>query len=248
MHLVLTAAADPEAAPLLAGLQEAGLDVTGVTAEALAEGQDWTHEVTSDGAWFTVRLPDGRELDSRKIMGTVNRVQYALPARIAAAPEVERSYAEQEFSAFLLSVLACLPGPVLNPPTPQGLSGAIKHPSELVWRAAQSGLPVLPYVFDARSGAAPAIDWASLAPPGAPVSTIYAVGPETVGEAPPALRAGVLALAQDLGLPFLGADFLALPGRRAAFVGASPVPPLAPGGAALIAAIARALDGSEAAA
>jgi len=144
-------------------------------------------------------------------------------------------------------VLACLPRPVLNPPTPQGLCGAIRHPSELVWRAAQAGLPTLPYVFESRAADDPAGGWGPVVPPGAPVATVHVVDGSVVGSLPPGLCEGAAALATDLGAPLLGIDFLWCEGEgRAVFAGASPVPPLSPGGAPLVAAVARALGAGAA--
>jgi len=241
MQLILASEADSCAAWLAAELGRVGLDPLFVTAEALAAGTDWCHEVSDAGAWFTVRLADGRRLDSRRLSGTVNRVQALWPSHIGGADETERAYAEQEHAALFLSVLACVPGPVLNPPTPQGLCGAIRHPSELVWRAAQAGLPTLPYVFEGRAADEPTAGWGPIVPPGAPITTVHVVDGTVVGALPPGLREGAAALAADLDVPLLGVDLLWIEPGRPAFAGASPVPPLSPGGGPLVAAIGRAL-------
>lgn len=246
MHLILTADGDPDTVWLTRGLTQAGLDTVAVTAGELAAARDVRHVVSAEGAWFSMQLPDGRRLDSRSIEGTVNRLQYVLPAQIASADGEERSYAEQEFSAFMLSILACLPEPVLNAPSPQGLCGAVKHPSELVWLAGQAGLPTMPYVFEARASNDPTMGWEPVVPRDTPAVTVYVVGDAVVGTLPPGLRHGCKVLAGVLGQPLLGIDFLPMPAGRMVFVGASPCPPLAPGGEPLVDALALALRGDGA--
>ena len=174
--------------------------------------------------------------------GTINRTHMMIPPQIGVGSEADRSYAEQEFAAFALSVLQSLQTPLLNPPSPQGLCGAHKHPSELVWHAAQAGLPTLPYVYDTQAEGHSSAGWTPLVPYGTPVETSFVVGEEVIGPVTAGHRQGCSELARTLGLPLIGVDFLPLSDGGSAFVDASPCPDLTKGGPEMIQALARTLQ------
>jgi len=86
-------------------------------------------------------LADGREIASEKVFGALNRLQFVpLPHWHSASPQ-DQSYVDQEMMAFYTSWLFSLPGQVLNPATPAGLSGALRRPFEWIGLASQAGLP-----------------------------------------------------------------------------------------------------------
>ncbi len=259
MYLILCPEMDPCGRWLAEGLRAAGLDpVELVSEQTFSAGRDWHHRLSGTEAWFSVRLPDGRVIDSRRVAGTINRLQLVRPPQLAQAGRDDGLYAEQEFAALAMSLLACLPAPLFNPPASQGLSGALRHPSEWIWLAVQSGLPTLPYVLESATQGDPFEGWRPLVPAEAPTRTAFAVGDELVCEESPdddfagSLSAGhrqaCLELARRTNLPLLGIDFLPLGAGRMVFVGASACPDLTRGGAPLLAALARQLQGEELAA
>ncbi len=256
MYLILCPEIDPCGEWLARGLRAAGLDpVELVSDQVFAAGRDWYHQLDGTEAWFRVRLPDGRVIDSRRVAGTVNRLQLVRPPQLSQAGQDDGLYAEQEFTALVMSLLACLPAPLFNPPASQGLSGAMRHPSEWVWMAVQAGLPTLPYVLESGTQDDPFDTWGPLVPPGAPTRTVLAVGDELVcgesvakefaGSLSAGYRQACLELARRADLPLLGIDFLPLGGEQIVFVSASPCPDLTRGGAPLIEALARQLQGEE---
>jgi hypothetical protein len=246
MWLILCSASDIPALWAAEALSSHNSRVEVVTQEELGLALRWEHWVTSDDAGFRVELADGREIDSREVDATLNRVTAAATAHLEQAEPVDREYGLQEFSALFLSVLESLPDPVLNRPTAQGLSGAWRHASEWTWLASQAGLRTLPYTMT------PDPDGSDLQPmgaglrPAAPVRTAFVVGGEVVGIEDGGLHEGCLSLARSVGAGLLGVDFLLDEQGSALFVAATPSPNLTLGGDPLIAAIARAFaEGAE---
>ncbi|MBI4539869.1 MAG: hypothetical protein HY704_10220 [Gemmatimonadetes bacterium] len=116
-----------------------------VSVEALLAATRWEHRLSANGAFFDVTLVDGRRFTSESVAGVLNRILVAAPPQLLSVVPSDRRYAEQEFLALVLSWLNAVRGPVLNPATPQGLSGRWR--SEPEWRvvAAQAGLSVTPF-------------------------------------------------------------------------------------------------------
>lgn len=143
MWLVLCSATDQAGIWVYERLRARGLDpLELVTAEVLSAGLRWCHRLDSRGVDIEVELADGREIRSDDVRGVVNRI-VAIPndaLRFAKPPDAE--YAEQEIYSFYMSWLYSLPRPLLNPPTPQGLSGRWRHVSEWANLASRAGLQV----------------------------------------------------------------------------------------------------------
>lgn len=243
MWLVLCATHDASALWAFQGLQARGLyPLQLVTAEALSASHAWEHHVTTNDVSVCVTLADGRKLDSRFVRGTLNRLTLLPTNHFDASPD--REYAAQEFSAFCMSWLNALKGPVFNPVSPQGLCGAWRHVSEWVWLAAQAGLPTPAY----RQTSSDAFDETKtlrrLFPAETPTQTMIVVGQQVVGAPVSAkIRAGCLRLAQLAQTPLLGIDFIASArGAAWTFAGATPMPDLSAGGEPLLAALASALQ------
>ena len=223
---MLCGAADPVGRWACHGLRRRGLEpVDLVDVELLTRAVRWDHRVGADGASVEVVLADGRTLSSERTRGVLNRILHVPPAATAAAAAHDRDYALQELTAFFLSWLHALPGPVLGRPTPQGLSGAWRHVSEWVWLAAAAGLPAAPY----RQGSSWTDGTATepaLVPPGTPVRTEVVIGGEPVtGWATGELREGCERLARLAEADVLGVDFAVGP-YGIGFAGASPLPDL----------------------
>jgi hypothetical protein len=131
-------------------------------------------------------------------------------------------------SAFYLSWLEALPGPILNRPTPQGLGGRWRHNSDWVLLAGRAGLPVAPYKEDsnALSGA-----FVPLVPAGTPTRTVVLLDGEVFGEEPPpAIAAACRRFAKLAETRLLGVDFRSDAGQGWTFAGVTPQPDLRIGG------------------
>jgi hypothetical protein len=240
--LVLCASTDVTGIWAYQGLKRRGLPAELVTAELLVYSARWEHSVSDAGATVRAVLPDGREICSARVRGTLNRLAYLPTAHLERAAPSERDYAIQEWTAFFLSWLSCLPGPMLNRPTPQGLSGSWRHPSEWAWLAAGAGLPTARYAEGSSHGVR-SEEAAFLFVPEGPIRTVFAVGECVVGtEMPKAIKEGCLRLAASAGTRLLGIQFAAGPAGPWTFLSATPTPDLSLGGERLLDCLAGALQ------
>jgi hypothetical protein len=237
--LVLCEEADRGALWVADRLRSQGLTVAIITGADLATAERWEHRIGQAGAVFELALADGRRFSSRDIGGVLNRLAYLPAAWIQRVGGSDRDYAMQEMYAFYLSWLHSLPGPLLNPPTPQGLCGNWRHPSVWAVLAGRAGLPTPTY--HQSSDDDPEACWTPatvLAP-----MTVFVVVEQVL--APPGLpehlRAPCCRLATAAGAPLLGIDFTLSATGAWCFAGASVMPDLLRGGEPLIAALAEVL-------
>jgi hypothetical protein len=243
MWLVLCAPSDLSALWAYEGLQQRGLDpLRLVTTEELTYGVRWEHRVGTDGARVEITLANGTHIRSKDLRGVLNRIVYVPTGNLLLIQPADRDYVQEELGTFFLSWLYALPGPMLNRPSPQGLSGSWRHASEWLWLAARAGLPTATYrqsSHDLSQGTSTAT---SVAPPGTRVRTILVVDGHLAGHPAPAhildgcLRLGALAKTE-----LLGVDFTVEAGGRWTFVGATTHPDLRPGGKQFLDLLARAL-------
>lgn len=238
MWLVLCGANDLPALWAARGLEARGLHpLEIVTAEVLAYNRRFVHRLATSQQSINVMLADGRVIDSATICGTLNRLQLVPFEHLHSANATDRQYAEQELYALFLSWLNGLPGPVLNQPTPQGLSGAWRHLSEWMWIAAQAGLSTMPYrQSDAHSALLPnALSRAA-------TRSIIVVKDKCFGPiAPPTVTVGSVRLADLSKTSLLGVDFQITPTGDWIFMNATPLPDLRLGGEALLDVLANTL-------
>lgn len=215
-----------------------GLAVAIITGADLATAERWVHRVGQAGAVFELDLADGRHLSGREIRGVLNRLSYLPADWIQRVGGVDRDYAIQEMYAFYLSWLHSLPGPLLNPPTPQGLCGNWRHPSVWVALAGRAGL-VTP-TYRQSSDDDPDAFWNPAMVP-AP-TTVFVVAEQVIAPPmlPEQLQNPCLRLAKTAGTTLLGIDFTLNTAGEWCFVGASMMPDLFRGGEPLIAALAEA--------
>ncbi|HYR63113.1 MAG TPA: hypothetical protein VET24_10855 [Actinomycetota bacterium] len=235
MWLVLCDDHDLAAQWAFLGLAERGLaPLELVTSGALAHARRWVHRVTTGGAHVEVTLHDGRTFDSRRVRGALNRLVGVYNAGTFAAAAGDREYATQEFYAFLVSSLHCLPGSVLNPPGYLGLSGRCRHESEWAVLAASAGLPTTPY----RMPAPPVPPLA-----GRPARRSVVVLGDLVFGVPDAagLRDGCRRLAALAGTELLGVDLEVDDAGGWRFAAATPQPDLRLGGTPFLEALAARL-------
>jgi hypothetical protein len=211
-----------------------------ITAEVLACATRWVHRVGRGRPSIEILLPDGREIKSERVLGTLNRLYYPAIPHLAPVAEQERGYAVQELYAFYLGWLYSLPQPILNPPTPQGLCGRWRYPVEWVALAAKAGLKTRSVRLSSRSH-----DAATLQPSWGELGTrlVYCVAGNVIGEEIPSeIAEGCRRLAALSETPLLGIEFDAGPSWT--FLSASATPDLMEGGERLIDALLAVLRGA----
>jgi hypothetical protein len=239
MILIVCDDEDVSAAWAADALRARGLDSTFLAGRDLAAVRRWRHAISATGrVSLELTLDDGRDLRTSDIQGVLNRlasVPWSWLSRLGG-PDVR--YAAQELNALLLSCLNGLPGPVLNPPTPQGLCGNNRHPSAWIALAARAGLPVAPYRQTSEDD--PVALWQGAYAPSN--RSLITLGGRAFGD--PDLAAawgeGCVRLAALGGCGLLGAAFAQADGGWR-FAGATPSPYLPAGGDALADALAAVL-------
>ncbi|HEV3478031.1 MAG TPA: hypothetical protein VG144_01125 [Gaiellaceae bacterium] len=211
-----------------------------VTADELAAAR-WEHRIGAGPTSSVLELPDGRTIESGRVLGALNRLVAVPPEAVAGAFAADREYALQEFYAFFTSWLAGLPGRMVNRPSPQALAGPWLSPPEWLALAAHAGLEAPAFRRSSRAGA-----WLGV-PEGTPAAVLVvgrrALAPPT---APPEARAGAGRLARLVRTPLLEVRFRVGPNERWTFAGAEARPPLRRYGAIGIGLLATALTGETA--
>ena len=220
-------------------LRARGLPVEVLTGADLAAASRWEHRVGRAGTAFELDLADGRRISGTNLSGVLNRLYFLPSAWVQSVGGTDKDYAIQEMYAFFLSWLHSLPGPLLNPPAPQGLCGNWRHPSSWAFLACQAGLPVRTYRQSSEDD--PAALWQSPAEPAQ--ATIFVAGNEVIipSPLPSRLSEPCRALAHAAGTPLLGIDFASDATDEWCFRGASVMPDLIRGGEPLIDAMAEVL-------
>lgn len=221
------------------GLRRRGLDpIAVVTTPVLASALRVQHRQTTSGARVCIELADGRVLDSAHLRGVLNRMTMPWTEHWWSHGPTDAQYAESELTAFHLGWLADLEAPVLNPPSPFGLGGALRHPVEWAVLASRTGLPVSETVV--RGGTC-SDDDANLIEPRHAMTAVV-IGRHVCGPAlPDGWADGCRALARLAGVPLLGVWVEVDPNAGPRFGGATPLPDLFAGGSALLDALAEAL-------
>jgi hypothetical protein len=204
-----------------------------ITAESLAVGAVWRSLIETAERTIEIRLSDGRVVDSRRVRGTINRLQWVPAEAVQFGTPADQAYALQELYAFYMGWLYSLPRPILNPPTPQGLSGRWRYPSEWAWLAGQAGLTVRPLRITPATHEAVAALSLQPASPGLR-RTILVLDGEVIGDAPKAVADGVEHLWTLADTPLLGVDFDLAEDDSWIFAGVSVSPDLRSGGDGLL--------------
>jgi hypothetical protein len=151
----------------------------------------------------------------------------------------DRQYVIQELNAFFLSWLDGLPPPVLNQPTPQGLSGHFRDVSEWICLASKAGLPTLSYRQSSRDPVPDASVRTEIFPAGTPIHNVIVVDGHITGVPAPAyIQNGCRRLADLSKTKLLGIEFCAGAESPWTFAGATTIPDLTLGGEALLDALA----------
>ncbi|HOY58710.1 MAG TPA: hypothetical protein PK640_11320 [Verrucomicrobiota bacterium] len=247
MWLVLNDWADVAAQWARTGLERRGVGPWQALGPAeLAFGMRWEHRLENGRTLTNLTLPDGRLLRDGEVRGVLNRLTFIHAGSLVVVQPADRDYVAQELQAFLLSWLHSVPAPVLNRPTPAGLSGRLRHVSEWIWLAAQAGLPTSGYHQSSRDGPRPWDATLQCGESWAPVtSVVVCCGTVTGGAAPAQIQAGCVRLRERAGVALLGVDFTIGVDGRWSFAGPSTRPDLRIGGEPLLDALAIALNGRE---
>lgn len=245
MWIILCQSNDSSALWVYEGLQRRGLvPLELVTAEMLGPGLRWNHRVGPKGTSIEISFADGRILSSDSIRGVLNRLikissWYPLH-RVKAG---DRNYAGTELTAFFLSWLSCLPPPILNRPTPQGLAGRERHISEWFLLATTAGLTTVPY---RQSSRAPfEVSKERLASEASPFKTVLVLDRYVFGAAPPSVLRACRRLAMLAGTTILGIEFAVGVNGQWTFASATPLPDLRLGGQSVLDALVEIFQGER---
>lgn len=243
MWLVLFNSTDESAVWAADGLVRRGLSqLELVTAEDLACCLRCEHHIGPDVQSIHLTLLDGRRIDSREVRGTLNRLQWVPPDHFAAAAPQERAYAIQELYAFFMGWLYTLPTPVLNGPTPQGLSGRWRYASEWHWLAGRAGLTTRPFRITQDNHDSVVALYGNSGTSLPEQRIVFCLAGEVIGESVPSeVIEGCRHLADLAGTPLLGIEFDYSADGNWIFAGANVSPDLRRGGAALLDGIASLL-------
>jgi hypothetical protein len=247
--LVVAAEWDEAAKWAAERLPSAGLVPLELVTDADLTGAVWSHRVETECPVTSVKLADGRVIDSSIVRGTLNRLIQAPQGAVAALSFDDRDYAYHEFSALFLSWLHSLTGPVLNPASPRGLSGAWRSPAEWASLAVDSGLAASPVSVDPGEMMLSGFEGFRAWPPYAPIAEDAIVAGSAVfarGSLEPHAIEACRKLAAISQTPLLGLAFRCVSCSDVPEVVAiTPFPDLRSGGEELIEAIAEALSCEE---
>jgi hypothetical protein len=117
-----------------------------ISGAELAMAPRVVHRLDDRGASLVLGLADGSRLEPGPGTVVLNRLTHAAAPQFAGAAREDQEYASMETHALWLSMLASLPGPVINQPDAQGLAGRpVSRPGALL-TAGKAGLPAARYL------------------------------------------------------------------------------------------------------
>ncbi len=172
----------------------------------------WCHPVGVAGR--STAVVGGRVVAAEEITGVLTRRPYVVEQELGHIVPADRAYVAWEMTAFLLSWLSSLECPILNRPTPSGLSGPNWWPEQWAYAAARFGLPVRPV----RRRVVGQHDAPAATDP--PPLTVTVVGERCIGPVDPALAAQARRFARAVGVDLLAVHFSG-PEPGAEFIGAN---------------------------
>lgn len=101
--------------------------------------------------WRSTITAGGRAIALGDVRGVVNLLPVVSPDELPCYAPEERAHQADECHALLTFVLAALPCPVVNRPTPGSLSGPFANPIGWFHLAASLGIPVSSVTVDSRA-------------------------------------------------------------------------------------------------
>jgi len=131
----------------LARERHSAADVRTLASLDLVRAPHWSHRIGVRGAATELRLADGTTLDGGDVNGVFNRMSPVPAWAFGRFDAADREYAQSELHALLVSWLAGLRCPVVNPASPHALCGSSL--STVRWRVAahRAGLATLAMRF-----------------------------------------------------------------------------------------------------
>jgi hypothetical protein len=145
MWLLLCCSNDEPALWLGVRLRRAGLQPLHIlTPELLCFPRTSEFQLEDTATHSRLVLRDGSTLESEKIRGVINRIEFLPATCFSRALPADREYAAQEMEALLTSWLFSLRCPVVNPPTAGCLGGEQRGWLEWAKLATKAGLNALP--------------------------------------------------------------------------------------------------------
>lgn len=242
MWLVIAPPEDPSATWAACALEAHGLrPIRLVPPERLVYAIASEHRIGRDGARFRLHTRLSEAIDSREIRGILNRITALPTAHLDRAYPEDRAYAIEEWHALLLSWLAALDGPVVNPPTPTGFAGLPRSPLEWHLLAGQAGLATDALAVDSRSPVP-----LHAGPTRRTTAAVLVLGHEAFGRVPPAVAEACVRLRLLAGEWLIGVLLARDKAGRWIFREATALPDLRTGGSAFLNALARTLTGHDA--
>lgn len=223
--LILGEPDEPMCALVGLALRRRDCRVVQASAADLAMAQ-WHHSPHDEGT--RIVLPDGVELDDRRIGVVLNRLNGPQLPQFAQATAADRDYALAEFGALLaswLNGLAVQEVLVANPPADDNPWASARHP--LGWHAlaAAHGLPVGDFcvVSSLRVGACSGLErvggspyprgsdlagWYRPAPAGSGLHWLWVLGEQSLGRLEEGVAAACPAFVRALGLHYAALGFM----------------------------------------
>ncbi|WP_315092966.1 hypothetical protein [uncultured Cellulomonas sp.] len=247
MFVILCDLDDSAALWLDARFRDAGQSCTLVTSGLLSFARRRSQWIGRDGTRAVVDLGDAGVIDQPDLV--VNRLVSPPVAAWQWARPQERDYAGAEMTAFTLSWLAAVPGPMRNRPSPTCLAGPSPHPLRAAVLAHRAGLDVPDADFGAvtptlelleaavRSGG-PAARALHLVVLDGRIVDADGVEQRAGARMPEGFSSAIARLAAAVGAAegLIGVDVV-VAGSRWWFAGMTPLPDLAYAGDALVQAL-----------
>ena len=198
--LILADVAADATAVRLSVLANQTMAATLVAPVELALAEHWVHRVQGRGhaVRTTVTTRAGITIDSDEIVGVFNRL-WTVPLVVRAPSRAEdREYAQAEWQALVVSWLAGLRCPVINPATPHALCGSPL--TALRWHvlAHRAGLESLAMRFTTSQRRFPAVGMVRVQGPDAVRDPLSAVGPAAFTDASGTRNASLLVVGDDV--------------------------------------------------
>jgi hypothetical protein len=199
--LILADASTDATAVRLSVLANEFMAATLVAPVELALAERWAHRVQGRVVRTTFTTRGGITIDSETVVGVFNRL-WMVPAPALKVRTEDREYAQAELHALVVSWLAALRCPVINPASPHALCGSPLSPLRWHVLAHRAGLEPLAMRFTTSQRRFPAPGKIRVASGVALTDhardPLLAVGPAALADATGTRTASMLVVADDV--------------------------------------------------